>query len=174
MQRLTEAVAKMAPPMGVFDDTVVGNLFPKHSVGARRALVHRAVRRGEILRAKPGLYCLAEMWRRSAFHPFAFASVLLTPSHVSLESALQYHGLIPEAVRTIASVTTLRARSFDTAVGYFSYDTIPSSHPRAGVRSLEVSRDVWAFVATPLRAIADLVYLRRDVDAADGLAFVTE
>jgi len=28
--------------------------------------------------------------------------------------------------------------------------------PRAGVKAVQVSRDTWAFIATPLRAIADV------------------
>jgi hypothetical protein len=48
-------------------------------------------------------------------------------------------------------------------------------NPRAGVEAIEVARDSWAFVATPLRALADLIYLRKDVCwESDGLAFLTE
>ena len=175
MQSLTEKVWLSAPPMGLFDETLVGNLFPTRSVGARKLLLHRAIARGEIDRLKPGLYCLSERWRAKTVHPFALASVLLTPSHISVESALRYHGLIPEAVREVASVTTLRSRSFNTSLGNFTYRTVPSRHPRAGVRAVSLSGDLWAFVATPLRAIADLVYLRRGVDYQErGLSFLTD
>ncbi len=168
-------MARLAPPMGVFDETVVHNLFPDRSVGARRALVHRAVSTGEVIRIKPGLYCIVEPWRRSRLHPFSLASVLLSPSHVSLESALWHHGLIPEAVRSVGSVTTLRSRSFDTPIGHFTFRTVPSRNPRAGVRAEEIDRDVWAFIATPMRAIADLVYLRPEVDfESGGLSFLTD
>jgi hypothetical protein len=45
----------------------------------------------------------------------------------------------------------------------------------AGVVSVEVQKGMWAFVATPVRAIADLVYLRKEVSwEQDGLAFLTE
>lgn len=174
MQTLTEAVAKLNPPMGIFDETVVGNLFPAGTSGSQKALVHRAVSHGEVLRLKPGLYCLAPPWRRQAPHPFVVASVLVSPSHVSLETALWHHGLIPEGVREIASVTPLRSRSFDTALGSFTFQTVPTRDPRVGVRAVEIDRGAWAFVATPVRAIADLVYLRPSVDyEADGLGFLT-
>jgi hypothetical protein len=175
MHSLTEEVWKLSPPMGVFDETVVCNLFPDKTAGARKALVHRAVSSGEVLRLKPGLYCLPEPWRRDSLHPFALASVLLSPSHVSLETALWHHGLIPEAVREVASVTPLRARTFQTPVGSFTYRTVPTRDARAGVRATEVARNIWAFIATPLRAVADLVYLRRGVNyEKDGLAFLTD
>lgn len=175
MQTLTEEAWKLSPPMGVFDETVICNLFPGRTAGARKAMVHRAVSSGEVLRLKPGLYCLSEPWRRGNHHPFALASVLLSPSHVSLETALWHHGLIPEAVREVASVTGLRSRSFCTPVGHFTYHTVPCRDPRAGVRAVEIDRGLWAFVANPLRAIADLVYLRRKVDySREGLAFLTD
>jgi hypothetical protein len=101
--------------------------------------------------------------------------MLHAPSHISLESALSFHGLIPEAVHQVASVTTLRSRSFLTDLGRFTYQRVPATLPRAGVRLVEVGEDAWAFVAGPIRAIADLVYLRRQVRwKRDGLAFLTE
>ena len=50
MQSLTEAVFELAPPGGLFNETVVSNLFPHGSYGARKQLVHRAVASGEIIR----------------------------------------------------------------------------------------------------------------------------
>ena len=175
MQTLTEKTHRLAPPGGLFDDSVVRNLFPDASEGAKKLLVHRALKHGEVLRLKPGLYCLAPEYRKSNAHPFVVAAVLHSPSHVSLESALAYHGLIPEAVYTVSSVTSLRSRVFDTPLGHFSFQRVPAVNPRAGVEAIEVAREGWAFVATPLRALADLIYLRKDVCwESDGLAFLTE
>ena len=175
MQTLTEKTHRLAPPGGLFDDSVVRNLFPDASEGAKKLLVHRALKHGEVLRLKPGLYCLAPEYRKSDAHPFVVAAMLHSPSHVSLESALAYHGLIPEAVYTVSSVTSLRSRVFDTPLGRFSFQRVPAVNPRAGVEAIEVARDSWAFVATPPRAIADLIYLRKNVCwESDGFAFLTE
>ena len=175
MQSLTEQVFALSPPGGLFDETVVGNLFPAASEGARALLVHRACRVGEVLRLRPGLYVLAPPYRKTEPHPFAVAAVLHAPSHVSLESALAYHGLIPEAVYQVSSVTVARSREFSTPLGVFSFRRVPSRLPRVGVEAVEVARNVWAFVATPLRAIADAVYLNRNVSwKNDGLRFLTD
>jgi hypothetical protein len=174
MQSLTEKIFALGPPSGLFDETVVRNLFPEASEGARHALVHRAVRNGEVLRLKPGLYCLAAPFRRSHPHPFAVAALLHWPSHVSMESALRHHGLIPEAVPVTACATTARGRRFSTPLGEFTYSRIPASRPRAGVEAVELEDGVFAFVATPLRAIADLVRTRPEVTwRRDGLRFLT-
>lgn len=175
MQHLTEKALKLAPPGGLFDETVVANLFPEGSAGARSLLVHRACQAGEVLRLKPGLFVLAPPYRKTEPHPFVLAASLHFPSHVSLESALAWHGLIPEAVYQVGSVTVARSREFTTPLGVFSFRRVPVCAPRAGVEAVEVSRHAWAFIATPLRAIADLVYLNRPITWKEhGFGYLTE
>ena len=174
MQSLTESVYKLGPPGGLFDDSVVRNLYAGTSPDARKLLLHRAVHKGEVLRLKRGLYCLARPYRRSEPHPFVVAALLHSPSHVSLESALSYHGLIPEAVHEVTSVTVRRSRSFNTPLGLFSFHRVPTNNPRAGIRAVEIEENAWVFIAGPLRAIADTIYLRKDVAwKKDGSRFLT-
>ncbi len=175
MQKLTEKVLKLAPPGGLFDETVIHNLFPDISIGARGLLVHRACKAGEILRLKPGLFVLGQPYRKSEPHPFVVAAMLHAPSHVSLESALAYHGLIPEAVYQVSSVTVGRSREFSTPLGVFDFRRVPARAPRAGVEAVAVTRGAWAFVASPLRAIADKVYLNREITwNRNGPGYLTE
>jgi hypothetical protein len=83
--------------------------------------------------------------------------------------------LIPEAVYQVSSVTVARSREFATPLGLFSFRRVPARAPRAGVEAVEVARNGWAFVASPLRAIADLVYLRKDITwKRNGIGFLTE
>jgi len=175
MQTLTENVMRLDPPGSLFDEAVLHNLFPHATPGAKKLLVHRSLKHGEVLRLKPGIYCLAPEFRKSHTHPFAVAATLHSPSHVSLESALAWHGLIPEAVAQVSSVTVSRSRIFDTPLGTFSFQRVPCAAPRAGVRAVKLDANSWAFVAMPLRAIADLVYLRKEISwDRDGLGFLTD
>ncbi len=175
MKPLTEALFLLAPPGGIFDDTVIATLFPDRSEGARRVLLHRARAAGEVMRLKENLYILASPYRKSSLHPFALALLLLSPSHVSLESALNYYGLIPETVRHVTCVSTTRSREFRTPLGIYSFQRVPSPYPRAGIVSVPVGDGQSAFLATPLRAIADMVFARRDVSwSKDGTAFLTD
>jgi hypothetical protein len=175
MQTVTELVFRLSPPGGFFDETVIRNILADRSEAAQKVLVHRAVAAGEIIRLKPGLFLLAPEFRKTHFHPFVVAAILHSPSHVSLESALAHHGLIPEAVFQVSSVTSSRSRTFKTPVGVFSFVRVPAVNPRAGVQALKIDGWNWAFVATPLRAIADLVYARKDVSwEKDGLAFLAD
>jgi len=175
MQTLTENIYHLAPPGGLFDETVIENLFPEISAGARALLVHRAIQAGEVLRLKPGLFVLDRCYRCSEPHPFQIAALLHYPSHISLESALAWHRLIPEAVYQVSSVTIGRSRTFTTPVGVFSFQRVPARMPRAGVEAVQVARDTWAFIATPLRAIADMLYLNRTITwQKDGLSWLVE
>jgi hypothetical protein len=175
MKTLTHKIYLLSPPGGLFDTSVVCNLFPDLSPGARNLLVHRAIESGEVQQLKRGLYILDEPFRKTSPHPFAVAPMLYAPSTISLESALAFHGLIPEAVYQTTSTTPKRTCHFSTPLGDFVYHTVPSSNALAGVESIQIAPPFWTFVATPFKAIADLVYLRKDVDwRKDGLAFLTE
>lgn len=175
MQTCTEKIYHLAPPGGLFDETVIRNLFPESSVGARSLLVHRATQAGEILRLKPGLFLLDGRYRKSEPHPFQIAALLHYPSHISLESALAWHHLIPEAVFQVSSVTVGRSRTFTTPVGIFTFQRVPTDAPRAGVKAVEISRHSWAFIASPLRAIADMLYLNKMITwQKHGLSYLTE
>ena len=137
--------------------------------------MYRAVSAGEVIRLKSGLFLLQPSFRKSDPHPYVVAALLHAPSHISLETALSYHGLIPEAVYQTASVTVARSRSFDTPIGRFTFQRVPARNPRAGVQAVKLGNNAWAFVASALRAIADIVYLRRSVVwAKDRLGFLTD
>ena len=58
---------------------------------------------------------------------FEIANRLYGPSYVSLESALSYYQIIPEAVYGITSVSTRRTYSFSTPCGEFYYRTLKPS-----------------------------------------------
>jgi hypothetical protein len=132
--------------------------------GRRYGLVNRALKSRELVRVRRGLYVLAPKYRGEAAHPFAIAQALEPGSYVSFETALSMHGWIPESVQTTASVIPGRKSSAleHPTLGSFSF------HPLAlnNVRFLElVERLQWgsqtALVAKPLRALLDLVTLRK-------------
>ena len=63
----------------------------------------------------------------------------------------------------MACVTTRRSRTYATPLGTSVFRCVPCRDPKAGFRAVRLSPDARAFVALPLRAIADLVYLHRDI-----------
>lgn len=132
------------------------------SRGARlNALLKRAVARREVWRVHRGLYCLASRYTRGRVNPLELAQRIHGPSYISLETALSHHGWIPEAVHAVTCVALGRARSFDTPVGLFSFTPVPQRSLLSGVRRASVEGGGAFFLATPLKALADLVYVQR-------------
>ena len=122
-----------------------------------RDKVTRLLADGDIIRIKKGLYCFGEAFRREPISREYLANLILGPSYVSLEYALSFHGLIPERVEHLTSVTTQRSRSFTTPMGHFSYHTL--SNPRYAVGAcLETSESVRFLMASPEKALVDKVW----------------
>lgn len=133
------------------------------SDGARLdALLKRAVATGEVWRVIQGLYCLSTRFiMGSRINPLALAQRVHGPSYVSLESALSYHGWIPEGVQTLTSAALARSREFHTPLGMFSFTRVPQVCFLAGVRRVSPSTGSAFYLATPLKALADTVYAQR-------------
>jgi hypothetical protein len=115
----------------------------------------------EIWRIHRGLYCLSDRYTQGRVNPLELAQLIHGPSYISLESALSEHGWIPEGVQAVTSVSLERSRVFDTPVGLFSFTRVPQQTFLAGVRRIPVDPGGAYYLATPLKALADLVYTRR-------------
>ena len=175
MQQLTEQIIRLSPPGGLFDQTVVGNLFADASPGARKQLIHRATRAGEILRLKRGTVYIGQsvpQVRTPPLCPCSRAACPLAYQPRNRPLALRSHSrsCLPDQQRYHCA----ESDRFNP-LGIFSFDRVPSPHPRAGVEATQLEGGEWAFIASPLRAIADAVYLHREISwKRDGLSYCTE
>jgi hypothetical protein len=164
MNTLATQIAGSSLADRIFHEAQIGELLGG-SDARRYAMVHRAVKDGSLIRLKRATFMLGRRSRSDAVHPFAAAQALLPGSYISFETALAYHGWIPEAVVSTASVSQGRKTiTQDTPVlGHFTF------HPLA-LREYQfltsVDREKFgkltAFVAQPLRALMDLVALRKE------------
>ena len=118
----------------------------------------RWVKSGKLIQLRRGLYALSEPHRKIAPHPFFVANRLKRASYVSLQSALEHHGLIPEYVPSITSVTTGRPETFSTPLGNFIFKHI-KKELFFGYQRIELGSGQPAFVARPEKALLDLFYL---------------
>jgi hypothetical protein len=126
-----------------------------------RKKITSLLRKGEIIRVKKGLYLFGEGQRRSPYCRELLANLIYGPSCISLEYALNYHGLTPERVETITSVTCGRSRSFDTPVGCFSYRMIPMAAFSMGIDRIELADGRSFLMAIPEKALADRIVTER-------------
>jgi len=120
--------------------------------------IYQLAKEGIIQSIKKGLYVAGPAlgsYRKP--EPFLLANHILGPSYVSVETALSYHGLIPERVYEIASMTTQASRKFNTPLGSFTYTRLPLPYYAFGIRSEKLADDQYAMVASPEKAICDKI-----------------
>ncbi len=143
---------------------LAGRVDPRH---VRRQL-SRWVRAGRLYQLRRGLYALAPPYQKVKPHPFLVANRMVRGSYVSLQSALAYYGLIPEVVPTVTSVTTARPGRWETPLGTFEFRHLKPDL-FFGYRRLDLGKGQAAFVATPEKALLDLIYLTPGGDAPEYL-----
>jgi predicted transcriptional regulator of viral defense system len=135
-----------------------------------RAKLTTLLKKGDLIRVKKGLYLFGSDYRKGPYSPEVMANKIYGPSYVSREYALAYYGLIPEYVAEVTSISTKRARSFNTAIGRFSYTCLPLKLYQVHFNLVSVRNNETALLATPEKALADLLYFRNyHLDTLDEL-----
>jgi hypothetical protein len=157
MKTLTEVALQMAS-RGIFTRREAA-CWLKAQGDRLNALLKRAVGSGEVLRICRGIYCLNNRYLQNPVNPLELAQRLYGPSYISLESALSIHGWIPEAVFAVTSVSLERSRDFESPLGLFRYIRIPQKTFYAGVQRIEMDDHGSYLAASPLKALADYIYV---------------
>jgi hypothetical protein len=138
--------------------------------GDVRRQLSRWAEAGRIHQLRRGLYALASPFQKVRPHPFLVANRLAPGSYVSLQSALAHYGLIPEYVPVTTSVGAGRPGSWDTPLGRFELRHLQRDLI-TGFQALPLGAGQEALVATPEKALLDLVYLE---PAADTPSYLDE
>jgi len=161
-----EELAAKVPPCGVFRTGQI--LSGEHSVANIRRQLDRWVKRGRISQLRRGVYVLAEPYAKTHVHPFTAANALRKASYVSLHSALAHYGMIPEYVPVTTSITTGRPEELDTPIGRFQFRHV-SQRLFYGFTEAEISQGRQVLLATPNKALVDLLYLTPRSDRIEYL-----
>lgn len=141
---------------------LAGEVDPNH---IRRQLT-RWTNAGRLYQLRRGLYALAPPYQKFKPHPFTIANRMVRGSYVSCQSALAHYGLIPEYVPTVVSVCSSRPGRWDTPLGSFLFRHVRRKYFR-DYQSLELGDAQEALVATPEKALLDLIYLTPEADSED-------
>lgn len=114
-------------------------------------------RAGKLSRIRRGWYLIEKPYRVRDVSEPVIANTVVQPSYLSLEWALGFYGLIPEAVFNPTSITTARGVEF-TAQGrrYFYHHVQPSFF--SGYEKTERGSDVF-IIAIPEKALIDRIYI---------------
>jgi len=106
---------------------------------------------------KKGLYIAGSSASNRKPETLLVANHILGPSYISLETALSFYGLIPERVYEISSMTTKASRTFETAMGLFTYTYLPLPYYSFGLNMRKLSSNQYAIVASPEKALCDKI-----------------
>ncbi|MEJ7558199.1 MAG: hypothetical protein WKF66_07810 [Pedobacter sp.] len=120
--------------------------------------IHSLLKEGFLSAVKRGIYTPGpNLPDQPQPEPFLLANHLLGPSYVSLDAALSFHGLIPERVYEITSVTTKFPRSFSTPGGLFSYVHLGLPYYAFGIQQVQLSDNQFAMIASPEKSLFDKI-----------------
>lgn len=125
-------------------DALVGVADWKGKIG-------RMLGTGELVSLRRGLYA-----SRRDLDPRCLAGPIYGPSYVSFETALAWHGMIPEGVAEILSATPKRPAEFENDFGRFRYLTIPKAVYPAGIMRITES-ELPFLIASPTKALVDRI-----------------
>lgn len=119
------------------------------------------VRGGKVVRLRRGKYLLANPYRHGMPSVYFLSNALQRPSYVSRQTALHYHGMIPEAVAQIQAVSPKHGNTWETKLGTFTYSTIKQArfwgYAQHASPETAVSQNQF-FMARPEKALLDLFY----------------
>jgi predicted transcriptional regulator of viral defense system len=173
MLRSTELIIDKGLHNHIIRDSDLSHLF-RGSPARRYGLVNKAIDKGELIRLCRGHYTLASKYMPRLLSNSYIANRLVSHSFVSAESALSYHGWIPERVTQTISVCAFgRTKEFGTPMGEFVYYKTPvtAKYFFYGVQ-LITNPEESIYVASPLRALMDYIYLHKISDA--GRSFLVD
>lgn len=161
MEKLSELLLKKGFAGRIVSTAVISSLL--EGGDARRwGLVNRALKKGELIRLKRGLYALDPRIGGVSPGLFVIANRIVPESYVSMESALGYHGWLQEEPAAVYSaIPRGRTNSCANAFGRFVYRRVPFTGMRflLGVERQSSGREAY-LIAGAERALVDTLSAR--------------
>jgi len=136
-----------------------------HKPAVLRRQVTEWQEKGYLHRLKRGIYILADRYRTTPIDPFFLANQLVSPSYVSLESALSFYDLIPEQTFAVTSVTPRGTRQFTNVMGTFIYRSM-KPNLFFGYEPIMVEEQE-VLIASREKALLDTLYLNPSPNEPD-------
>lgn len=136
------------------NEAILDTVRMRDAVGGladKRGKIARMLESGELILLRRGLYA-----GRRDLDPNGLAGPIYGPSYVSFETALAWHGMIPEGVTEILSATTKRAAAFENGFGRFRYLTVPKAVYPVGILRI-IDSGLPFLIASPTKALVDRI-----------------
>lgn len=164
MTRIDAFQLRKTIPNEEFDYALLSSALSRYS--AVRQKINELLKTGVIIRVKKGLYVFGGAYNQAPICKEVLANLIYGPSCISLEYALAYHGLIPERVETITSVTPKRDKEFKTPLGRFTYRYLGIEKYPHEIEQVWLDRNHPVLMASPEKALCDYLVLNKIPDFA--------
>lgn len=137
-------------------------LFPQEKRESMRVQLARLAEKGELIRIKKGFYIFAD----TQIDPLSLSNLIYRPSYVSLETALNLYGLMPDIPMQVTAVTTKSPRKFASPKGTYIYSSVEKKLFFGFEKHLDNS-GVSYDLAFAEKALLDWLYIRKISDITD-------
>ncbi len=134
----------------IVNPILVSRLFKINNQNTIYKLLQRLTNKRVLKRARGGIYFVASTNPGTFF----IANSLVAPSYISLETALNFYGILPQFPYTITSVTTKRNAVVNFDNREFGFRTISLDFYFGFVKTDDF------LIATPEKAALDLLYFK--------------
>src|SRR3989338_5046474 len=151
-----------------FDYALIASALTRAGYRAPAKKIHDLMKAGVLIGVKKGIYAVSPDYARGPVCKETLANLIYGPSCISLEYALAFHGLIPERVETITSVTPKRDKRFETPLGVFSYRYLSNQKYREGISLIWMDPKHPVLMASPEKALCDYVVLNKIAHIENG------
>ena len=122
-----------------------------------RTNLTRWLKQGYIIRLRQRYFSFPEYKNKPDYARY-FANRIYRPSYISLQTALSFYGMIPEAVVQFTNITSLKTAVFFNEFGEYSYKSIKEEF-MFGYEPKFIADGRTVLFATPEKALLDLLYL---------------
>lgn len=140
------------------------NTITRQSV---RNLTNKLTKNGWLVRIKKGTYFIAGIESRgfASLSVYKIPQVLIKDSYVSMEAALQYHGMFDQLLKTVMSISLKNYKTKE--VEGIIYKFIKAKKKLYyGFETKRVENEI-VKIATPEKAILDLLHFKRNAYTVD-------
>ena len=148
MKKLKALQTLQASGKKVFTSADLQKILQTKSDNYSYVVAGKLVKEGILERVSKGCYILAS----NRPSDFEIANALYKPSYISLDSALNYYGIMVQTPQQITSVTTKRAASVKSGGKTFSFVQISPGY----FNDYQIVDDF--LIATPEKALVDMMF----------------
>ncbi len=169
---LDELIENSLQKMPLVDYATLKSLLTENGYRYINDKIKYMKQKGLLTSLKKGLYLYNSPYFKKVASKEIIANNLLGPSYISFEYALYFHGLTPEKVVEVTSVTTKRSKTFSTPLGVFSYRHMDKELYALGIEIATTGSGNF-MIASPLKALCDKVFATKGFKITSKKAMMT-